>query len=178
MTMTDPNTNSSAAPVAEAPSSGDAVREEIIAALKAKEALVKSERESMGFGDQYYRPLYHSEIVDALLPLLTPPAAEAVIASLKAENDRLAKERAWIENDAGKLQARAEAAEAQVATLTAALEPLAAMDVVISKPEEPIVYAFDAWADEAAIFDIGSQRRITAGDLRRARASLASQQEG
>jgi hypothetical protein len=55
----------------------------IIAALKAKEAEVKAERESWGFGSQDYRPLYHSEIVDALLPLLaTPPAPAASAAGL------------------------------------------------------------------------------------------------
>lgn len=58
--------------------------------------------------------------------------------------------------------------ESQVAALRAALAPLAKMDAPVGQG-----HAFDAWPDDRVVFDIGSDRKVTAGDLRRARKAVS-----
>lgn len=60
------------------------------------------------------------------------------------------------------------ALEKRVGVLEAALAPLARIDAKTDKG-----HAFDPWADHQVVFDIGSDRKITAGDLRRARKAAA-----
>jgi predicted mannosyl-3-phosphoglycerate phosphatase (HAD superfamily) len=147
--MTNPNTNSSAAPVAGAPARGvDAVA--VIRFRDAREPEIISWRR-MPEGEH---PLY-----------ATPPASEAVIVSLKAENERLKSlftEGSWqtVESEQA-YKRRAEAAEAQVATLTGALT--AALAFIDSHVADP---------------DITDEMAKNWTRLQEARASLASQQEG
>ena len=60
-----------------------------------------------------------------------------------------------------------------IEALAEALEPLGNMDAIISKDDEPTAHAFDSWPDDRVVFDIGKDRKITAGNLRAARAALA-----
>lgn len=62
-----------------------------------------------------------------------------------------------------------ESLKAEIAALRTALAPLARMDAPVGDG-----HAFDAWPDDRVVFDIGSDRKITAGDLRRARKAVAA----
>lgn len=59
--------------------------------------------------------------------------------------------------------------QAEIGRLRVALAPLAKMDASVGKG-----HAFDSWPDDRVVFDIGSDRKITAGDLRRARKAVAA----
>jgi hypothetical protein len=62
---------------------------------------------------------------------------------------------------------------ARVGELEEALEPLAAMICPIRDSENQIIgHAFDLWGNDRVVFDVGKDRKITVGDLRRARSAI------
>jgi hypothetical protein len=181
-TTTDPNTNSSAAPVAEAPASGADAAPWNLIELRFFRDLVEEQRISFyrvfGVLPEGHETLNHGierRLLRAIRrALATPPASEAVIASLKAGVERhihdsnmmLGK---WHEAERaiGSALNRAEAAEAQVATLTAERDQRL-VDL------EDAILACESGTFPNVIANYRSVRR-TVQDLR---ASLASQQEG
>ena len=70
------------------------------------------------------------------------------------------------------IQKASSMSDSNVQEVIEVVRTLANMDAIISKPNEPVVYAFDPWPDGATVFDVGNQRKITAGDLRKARKAL------
>ena len=57
--------------------------------------------------------------------------------------------------------------------LVEALTPLANIDAELLENKKPTgKFAFDPWTDDQIVFNIGKERTITAGDLRKARCIL------
>ena len=108
-------------------------------------------------------------------------AAPDLIAAAK-ERDELRAERDVLKIGGAKsAQSIYDAASNELASLRAllvrageALAPMAAMLCLVDEKDPSKGRAFDRFADEAVLFNVGKDRAITAGDLRRAFAVSAS----